>query len=436
MAPYVVSLFSRKGAVGVSNWISRKGAVGVSSLISRRCGFFRSPISTLSVSDESLRSPSSLPSKISPWLMLPPTAAGGGCVVHKFYSIAENRVLCFAGEAKLGFPDGDTELVGSSHGWLALSNKRNNDLFLTNPLSRRRVNLPPIHKLPIEEQHLSREDFSCVHNVIISCSPNEENCRAMMIIKAGYALAFCCPGLSTAEWTPIGTRYVGQHDVRCYRSIIYSATHKLFFCLIDRRIFDTFEAWDLRDPDSPTMIPMDYPVIWLHSEEDDQRNEFCHTENSLVEYSGELFFVERFIAESVDSNGRAFDTHLCYSPKKGRDHSRPYKTMNFNVYKFDPESRSFRFMDSSLDGLVFFIGRNHAFAIAAASEYPELKADSIYYTDVTNTSYAIQKIDYGGHDIGIFSYKDRTFSPCYYPCDVKGIKVITPYPIWYTPTPL
>ncbi|KAL9151220.1 hypothetical protein ABFS82_11G039400 [Erythranthe guttata] len=404
MAPYVVSLFSRKGAVGVSNWISRKGAVGVSSLISRRCGFFRSPISTLSVSDESLRSPSSLPSKISPWLMLPPTAAGSGCVVHKFYSIAENRVLCFAGEAKLGFPDGDTELVGSSHGWLALSNKRNNDLFLTNPLSRRRVNLPPIHKLPIEEQHLSREDFSCVHNHRRVDSDRHS--------------------------------HVGQHDVRCYRSIIYSATHKLFFCLIDRRIFDTFEAWDLRDPDSPTMIPMDYPVIWLHSEEDDQRNEFCHTENSLVEYSGELFFVERFIAESVDSNGCAFDTHLCYSPKKGWDDSRPYKTMNFNVYKFDPESRSFRFMDSSLDGLVFFIGRNHAFAIAAASEYPELKADSIYYTDVTNTSYAIQKIDYGGHDIGIFSYKDRTFSPCYYPCDVKGIKVITPYPIWYTPTPL
>ncbi|EYU34985.1 hypothetical protein MIMGU_mgv1a016176mg [Erythranthe guttata] len=110
----------------------------------------------------------------------------------------------------------------------------------------------------------------------------------------------------------------------------------------------------------------------------------------------------RFVCVYVDSDGCFVNPH--------------HKTIDFDVFKYDADSGSLRYMNRSLDGLALFIGRNHSFAIDAG----ELKADSIYYTD---TYHVRQEIDYGGHDIGIFSYKDRTFSSCY-------------YPIWYTPSPL
>ncbi|KAL3640605.1 hypothetical protein CASFOL_015573 [Castilleja foliolosa] len=40
---------------------------------------------------------------------------------------------------------------------------------------------------------------------------------------------------------------------------------------------------------------------------------------------------------------------------------------------------------------------------------------------------------YGGHDIGIFDYENKTISSCYYPCDLQNFKQIIPQPIWFTP---
>ncbi|KAL7134389.1 hypothetical protein ABFS83_11G023600 [Erythranthe nasuta] len=88
------------------------------------------------------------------------------------------------------------------------------------------------------------------------------------------------------------------------------------------------------------------------------------------------------------------------------------------------------------DGLALFIGTNHSFAILA-KDYPEgfVKPDSIYFTDVLRNDFDNDELDYGGHDIGIFSYRDRSFSPCYYPSDAKSFQRISPSPIRYTPTP-
>ncbi|KAL7135507.1 hypothetical protein ABFS83_11G101900 [Erythranthe nasuta] len=409
-------LFSR---AGVSNWICRRR------------------MSTLSVSDGSSRS-----TKVLPWLMLPP-AVEGGQVTHNFYSLGESRVLSIRGGGdglKLGFNIDDTKFVGSSKGWLALLNKTNDDLLLTNPLSQRHLKLPPVPG-PLNPDNI----FGCVEGLITSFSPNEEeeeNCRAMMIY--GYELAFCCPGRST-EWTPIGSRltndgFNGSEVVRVYESFVYSAAQELFFCVTDN---SDFEAWDLRDPHSPVMIPMNdlsadpemYPVAY-RSREELVMKYMCRRMRSLVvdEKSGQLFLVIRFVANNVDSNGSFVSPDLCY------DESLPYKTIDFDVHKYDPESRAFMYMDhgSSLggddDGLALFIGTNHSFAISA-KDYPEgfVKPDSIYFTDdlLRNDFDDDDELDYGGHDIGIFSYKDRSFSPCYYPSDAKSFRRISPSPMWY-----
>ncbi|KAG8384866.1 hypothetical protein BUALT_Bualt04G0162900 [Buddleja alternifolia] len=205
-------------ASSILRWISRKAAARSPALPPNSlnscggCGgrsaatWQRRRMGTMSVvSDESVLCPSTLPSRISPWLMLPPAVEGTeNNMVYKFYSLAEDKIISLnkrrggeeeAANIELG-PGDESELKGSSHGWLALFNPRNCDLFLSNPLSRRHIKLPPIHSLSIPKNNLAG-GYGCVTNLIISCSPDEEECRAMMTFGPDDRLAFCCPGSST-----------------------------------------------------------------------------------------------------------------------------------------------------------------------------------------------------------------------------------------------
>ncbi|KAL3629496.1 hypothetical protein CASFOL_026718 [Castilleja foliolosa] len=119
-----------------------------------------------------------------------------------------------------------------------------------------------------------------------------------------------------------------------------------------------------------------------------------------------------------------------------------YMTIGFEIWKYYPEERKFKYLDSSLlGGLAIFVGlHSHSVAIQA-SEFPEVKPNSIYFTD----GYCAGKLEGDdededddevfcrGHDIGVFNYQDETVSPCYYPCDAPSFKNILPPPIWFFP---
>ncbi|KAL3655566.1 hypothetical protein CASFOL_001352 [Castilleja foliolosa] len=118
----------------------------------------------------------------------------------------------------------------------------------------------------------------------------------------------------------------------------------------------------------------------------------------------------------------------------------PYKTIGFSVLKVvyiekDGGRRvnevSLVKDSDSLDGLTMFVGMNHSFAVSSA-EFPNLKPNSIYFTDANKHDNSM----YGGHDIGIFDYANKTLSDCYcYPCvDVPSFKRIVPPPMWFTPS--
>ncbi|KAG8384932.1 hypothetical protein BUALT_Bualt04G0169600 [Buddleja alternifolia] len=373
---------------------------------------------------------------IPPWLMLPPSVVvednnkNNKNMVYKFYSLADDKIISLnkrGGEAiEIESPDDESELKGSSHGWLALFDPRNCDLFLSNPLSRRHIKLPPIHNLPIPEENLEG-GYGCVNNVIISCSPDEEECRAMMTFGPTDRLAFCCPGRRSTEWTPIGEPFEtdedGRRTPRSCESFVYSSTEKLFYCVIG---YGEFEAWDLQDPSSPRCTLMDvsadeknYP--WAgRSEEELKLKIMCRPLTCLVvdSSSGQLYHVTRHVMEHMAPDGSYVD---CFD--EGSDMC-PYKTIGFDVHKYDPESSALKYMEGSLDGMAFFIGNNHSFAMRA-SAFPELKPNSIYFTDLDELiphRVRTPNPPFGGHDIGIFNYEDGTFSPCYYPYDNWVVK--------------
>ncbi|CAA0816281.1 Putative F-box protein [Striga hermonthica] len=107
-------------------------------------------------------------------------------------------------------------------------------------------------------------------------------------------------------------------------------------------------------------------------------------------------------------------------------------TTDFAVKKHNPEDEDVKYV-KSLDGLALFVGfQSDAFSLPVA-EFPELKSNSIYFTDGAVDG-LIEDYPTGGHDIGIFNYENKTVSPCYYPCDIKKMKKTFPAPMWFFPT--
>lgn len=196
----------------------------------------------------------------SPWILPPPVLKGGDLV-----------------------PDDDAELVGFSHGWVALLNRRNNDLFLSDPRSHRHIKLPPIDALPDPYFNLDLDGRGSVSKLILSASPDDyEDCRAVMSFGPAKRLAFCLPGRSS-EWTPIGDLFLEKPEVgpvvacaRVHEDLVYCSRRKVFtsvspctltfpgFMLEDNRYDKTVRKlrgytseswdWDIEDPASAKLV--------------------------------------------------------------------------------------------------------------------------------------------------------------------------------------
>ncbi|KAL3616869.1 hypothetical protein CASFOL_039263 [Castilleja foliolosa] len=410
-------------------------------------------------------------SSISPWLMLPPVIEqGGGDMVYKFYNLSEEKEESF--RSKKSEDMGDAKFVGSSHGWLALFNKRNNHLFLYNPITCRHIKLPPIETLPDPMINLAPDGRGTVSKLILSSSPDDDECIAMMAFGPGDRLAFCHPCRRSTEWTPIGKLifkpyngedYVNEFIIqgmeygRAYEDFVFCRRLKLFTCVTQFEI-DLFrcclryttcdlEDWDFSNPHSPistTSSDIRTPISTNTNEWMNQNLSLldnCRQLPYLVfaEQHNQLFIVIQFVMDRVTPDGSYVDVgEIPYDPINRRllVDAYPYKTIDFCVLKveYDGERlvKGLRLVEGgSLDGLTMFIGKNHSFAVSAA-EFPKLKPNSIYFTDANKHPNSI----YGGHDIGIFDNVNKTLSPCCYTCvdDVPSSKRIAPPLMWFTPS--
>ncbi|KAL3639797.1 hypothetical protein CASFOL_014765 [Castilleja foliolosa] len=413
--------------------------------------------------------------KTSPWLMLPPVIEDGGDTVYKFYNLSEDKEESFLRNSEVEMAEHDAKFVGSSHGWLALFNRRNNNhIFLYNPITGRHIKLPPIETLPGPK-------IKGVSKLILSSSPDDDTdeCIAIMTFGQGDRLAFCHPCRST-QWTPIGELFYSDcHESylidevvyaygRAYEDFVYWGRLKLFTCITQFEI-DLFslslcyptcqlEDWDLSDPHSPIQITCsggergDRKRFGFEGDDEwiDQNLSLldkCRRIPYLVyaEQQDQLFIVIRFVMDRVALDGSYVHIdEIPYDPISGRllGDTYPYKTIGFCALKVYYRPVNGKEMvdevslvqggSDSLDGLTMFIGMNHSFAVSSA-DFPNLKPNSIYFTDANRHASSI----YGGHDIGIFDYANKTLSPCYcYPCvdDVKSLKRIAPPPMWFTPS--
>ncbi|KAL6525841.1 hypothetical protein OROMI_030236 [Orobanche minor] len=356
-----------------------------------------------------------------PLLMVPPLFDDSGNVANKFHCIGSDEEINYAKKSVGvggGDGDGDIQVVGMSHGWLALYNRMSHDLCILDPISGRRVNLPP---LPGDTQ-----GGDGVSRVALSDDQNS----TVMIYGGGRNLASCVPGRSK-EWAPMADDEIEIEKEREYEDVIHSGFKDLFYCLT--RNPTELERWKVADPESPTLVDMtigaatidprssqggEWPNLdrcgfpWpCRSQQDRELKNKCRRIKYAVRGPrGQMYVVVRHV-----------DVNIPY-----------YKTVDFDVYGFEVGSK-FRYMKASLDGLAFFVGNSQSSSVPAHL-HPGLRPNCIYFTDDNRLMQRPSNDndnddDFGGgggHDNGIFDYQNNSFSTCCggnCPLDDPGISI-------------
>ncbi|GER43686.1 hypothetical protein STAS_20555 [Striga asiatica] len=390
---------------------------------SRGCNWFsRRGMSTAALMSPKNSNPSSSSSS-SPWLMLQPVYESGAtcaAATYKFYNLAENRVVT------LWDPQihGDLNFRGSSGGgWVSLVQPETHDVLLYNPISRRRIKLPPSYGPSVD---LNRAPI--LHKSFLSCSPDTENCFAVNLTYYGDSMAVCCP-LSSDNWKWFGTNSKDSYYLDC----VYSTTQHTLFALTHNF---QLEAWDLTAA-SPKLIRImgEFSSTLRRKENLTKKKKLlqsrddltCWHQYHLVIAGEDLLVVTQYIMLSVDSDGLYVDFEAEESAFE-----LPSSTIDFDIHRYDWEDGDLKYVEGScLNGWALFVGNyNHSVALRAC-DFPELKPNSIYFTDALAYHCDCNK---GNYDIGIFNYEDKTVSPCYYPCDPGNLKPMFPAPMWFFPS--
>ncbi|KAL3629394.1 hypothetical protein CASFOL_026616 [Castilleja foliolosa] len=301
----------------------------------------------------------------------------------------------------------------------------------------RHIMLPSIFNLPkLPGDNILRlssgTSWRDVSGLILTCSPDEdeENCRAVMVNGFGNMLAFCCPGKSK-EWTMMRDEERGN---RYYNDCVYCTSRKLLYALTYR---SGIETWDFGDPSSPKLIKVDEHDYFPSFEMSLWR--LCLPAEHLVVAGEDLLMVVQYIVTSVAPDGSGFH----YEDEQPRPDNCRHMTIRFDVFKHDPEKGRYEFVDysSSLGGFAIFVGLHSQPVAIPAARFPELKPDSIYFTDGHlygdgpfdgNDSDDDNDEPLDGRDIGIYNYQDKTVSECYYPWDIVKNNLTTP--IWFFPS--
>ncbi|KAL8489834.1 hypothetical protein ACS0TY_025642 [Phlomoides rotata] len=355
--------------------------------------------------------------KVLPCLMLPSSFAG----IDVMASSLEDEFRLLGVRRSLKDESGvcESRVVGSSHGWVVLFNhkRRHGDLFLWDPISGRQIKLPPMKTLP-DAYPPCNGGRASMNKVIISCSPDRDKCRAMMIYGAGQSLAYCHPG-RIPRWTRICEMDEDEaiFSGKCYEDFVYSDSRKQFFCLTRD---DELEAWDFT-ASSPILV-WSVHLDDFHEDDDWAEENLCQDSSDSEDDSEDEHDTKYHLVFDEKSAQLLLVTRhlLCHSPWESPFfRCYPCKTTSFDVHRVDRENKrltSYMNAEGSLGGISIFIGRNHSLAISA----PQLKPNSIYFTDT-----------YGLHDIGVFDYENYTFSPStfYKPRHVPNLDYDTPLSI-------
>ncbi|CAI9786510.1 unnamed protein product [Fraxinus pennsylvanica] len=284
-----------------------------------------------------------------PWLMLRPGRSALFPHRRAFLDALSNKIhLLTLPEASLS-----RRRVGSSHGWLILIDE-SPSIFLINPITRAKVNLPALSTFPnvlnfdfysVGREYTLRSPDADVYNcnlrkmrdsfikkVILSHNPyNDSNFTAFAILNWSGDLAYCEKGENS--W-----KFIDEARSYC---------------------------------EDPIGGDMQY----------------------LVDAMGELLLITRYLELETDPE------------RVEHQFDNVYKTVKFCVWRLDLSGPKWeRIM--TLGDRVLFLGENLSLAILA-TDYPGCKGNRIYFADdYSEANYDGNHGISGDHDVGFYNLED------------------------------
>ncbi|KAK6772177.1 hypothetical protein RDI58_030579 [Solanum bulbocastanum] len=222
-----------------------------------------------------------------------------------------------------------------------------------------------------------------ITDVVLSSSPMDDDCIAVVIYGVEDKLAFCIRSKRPNCWIPLDSPFI-QYD-----QIVYHSGKKLFYTLTTRGWDIELEAWDphsdtinrfhIEDQSQLLREIHDWPLCFLkHRDLSDSLDEvdspYCYKRIHLVYdlQSQELFIVKRHLLRNVDGVPHISDRDLI-----------THKTMTFDVFKVDfinDHLVKVQNLEDSIGNRAFFVGKRRGFVLST-TKFPELRFGSIYFAD-------------------------------------------------------
>ncbi|GLT91997.1 hypothetical protein SLE2022_098560 [Rubroshorea leprosula] len=359
----------------------------------------------------------------SPWLLLPPKRHGEGgytsssnCAGSDSYRIMnlEENSVC---DLKKSISDLVSEFacVGSSHGWLILSDHKNLCPFLFNPFTEVWKKLPSLKPVfgisDIEENDGRMCKIFWKGRLVIQSKVELRRCfvsRAFLTAEPtgrDYAVVLLCrfesekliyykPGDSS--WTSFYDSRVSDRveleDIMCYENKVRVLT-------VDGAI----RTWDLESGCRENGINR-----YAASNHTLQRPDCLNYKVYLVQSDGEILLVARNVL-------------------KENDHD--VTTETFDVYKLDLEGRKWVEVQTLGDNRSLFLGQNQSVAVST-EDFSRCKGNCIYFTHDNYFSNLLKGSEMG---MGIYSLKDRKISPIVeFPSE--PLSEFSLIPCWFIPS--
>ncbi|OMO81065.1 hypothetical protein COLO4_23779 [Corchorus olitorius] len=290
----------------------------------------------------SLRSPSDA----RPWplLMLPSTdyylddsitAAN-----FSFYSPIHNQILHLWNRVlPEEITDPFTYCAGStSNGLLVYINSRKYEIYLANLFSQSSNPTVEIIKLP------AMTSEPRVHKIVLSSSPDDENCIVLVVDSFTKSLSFCKIGDKT--WNQIIQPDITKSGMGKLVDVMYSNKDELFHCL---RFDGGVESWDIRNPSNITKM-------------------------SQAQFISELGQINQRLVETPTGGG----IYISNSWRKGTEDIL-YEGSKFYLQGIDFQ-RGICQKVESIGNQAMFLGCNYSFSVSI-DDFPELKPDTVYFSD-------------------------------------------------------
>ncbi|KAM7523985.1 hypothetical protein LguiA_013887 [Lonicera macranthoides] len=346
-----------------------------------------------------------------PWLLQALNNTKGA--THGLFNLIEKKVY----EIDLDEVQGRL-FKGSSYGWVVATvedNSTNPSIYLINPLTRTRIDLPPRNKFPdiknyrpdkigteyavlypdgktiyfIDSAHINTY---FLQKIVLSSTPSDNDCVAVAIYGECGTLAYC--KCKDKKWTALRHYRESYEDVIFHRGKLHALKCDGTLIVFEN-IGPNAKVTEIAAKPPHTIISHLYLV-----------------ESSL----GELVMVERI--------------PRC-TPKEGtKSFYGIFKTVGFRVYKQDPKTASW-ILVKNLGGDALFLGYNSSFAVSSSSGcFPSYEGNCIYFTD--NLGDYHSKGNRGGSDIGVYNLETGRIK------ELEGFKCdpdhIWPPPLWVTPS--